>query len=112
MGALALKDRISRPPIAAVSGAKLAPFPGFITPCDPTLRERAPDGPGWLHEIKIDGYRAQLHLHRGRITVYSRSGYDWSGQFRQIARAAQALSVDDAIIDGEATVFGTTGLPD
>jgi bifunctional non-homologous end joining protein LigD len=76
------------------------------------LRERAPDGPGWLHEVKIDGYRAQLHVHGERITVYSRSGYNWTDQFRQIARAAQALSVDDAIIDGEATVFGTTGLPD
>ena len=110
MCALALKRRPHR--LSAIPGAKRAPAPGFIVPCDPTLRERAPDGPGWLHEIKIDGYRAQLHIHRGRITVYSRSGYDWTDQFRQIARAAQALSVDDAVIDGEASVFGTTGLPD
>jgi bifunctional non-homologous end joining protein LigD len=112
MGALALKDRISRPPIAAVSGAKLAPFPGFITPSDPTLRERAPDSPGWLHEIKIDGYRAQVHIHRGRITVYSRSGYNWTDHFHQIAQAVKTFSARDLIIDGEATVFGSTGLPD
>lgn len=112
MCAVALKRQISRPSVSRILGAKRAPAPGFIAPCDPTLRERAPDGPGWLHEIKIDGYRAQLHIRRGRITVYSRSGYDWTDQFRQIARAAQALSVDDAVIDGEATVFGTTGLPD
>lgn len=112
MCAVALKRQISRPSVSRILGAKRAPAPEFIAPCDPTLRERAPDGPGWLHEIKIDGYRAQLHIRRGRITVYSRSGYDWTDQFRQIARAAQALSVDDAVIDGEATVFGTTGLPD
>jgi bifunctional non-homologous end joining protein LigD len=68
MCAVALKRRNNRAPIAAVPGAKRAPFPGFITPCDPTLRGRAPDGPGWLHEIKTDGYRAQVHIHHGRIT--------------------------------------------
>ena len=31
--------------------------PGFILPCQPALAERPPAGPGWLHEIKFDGYR-------------------------------------------------------
>jgi hypothetical protein len=39
-------------------GAKPAPSPGFIEPCDPTLREQAPEGSGWLHEIKITSTRA------------------------------------------------------
>jgi bifunctional non-homologous end joining protein LigD len=95
-----------------MAGARPAPFPAFITPCDPTLREQAPEGSEWLHEIKIDGYRAQLHIHDGRIRVYSRSGYDWTEQFHQIAQAAQALASHDLIIDGEATVLGNTGLPD
>jgi bifunctional non-homologous end joining protein LigD len=81
MCAVALKRRINRAPVAGVPGAKRAPFSGFIAPCDPTLGERAPDGPGWLHEIKIDGYRAQVHIHRARVTVYSRSGYNWTDQF-------------------------------
>jgi bifunctional non-homologous end joining protein LigD len=112
MCAVALKRRVDRARIAAVPGAKRAPFPGFITPCDPTLRDRAPDGAGWLHEIKIDGYRAQVQIHHGRITVYSRSGYNWTDLFQQIAQAVKALSGHDLIIDGEATVFGNTGLPD
>jgi bifunctional non-homologous end joining protein LigD len=112
MCAVALKRRINRAPAAPVPGAKRAPFPRFITPCEPTLRERAPDGPGWLHEIKIDGYRAQVHIHHRRITVYSRSGYNWTDHFHQIAHAVRALSEHDLIIDGEATVFGNTGLPD
>jgi bifunctional non-homologous end joining protein LigD len=101
----------SRPSLTIV-GAKTASFPGFITPCDPTLREQAPEGSEWLHEIKIDGYRAQLHIRDGRIRVYSRSGYDWTTQFHQIAQAAQALASHDLIIDGEATALGNTGLPD
>jgi bifunctional non-homologous end joining protein LigD len=112
MCAVALKRRNKRSPVAAVPGAKRAPFPGYITPCDPTLRDRAPDGPGWLLEIKIDGYRAQVHIHHRRITVYSRSGYNWTDHFHQIAHAVKVLSGHDLIIDGEATVFGNTGLPD
>jgi bifunctional non-homologous end joining protein LigD len=104
--------RPRRSSAADVAGAKRAPYPGFITPCDPTLRDRAPEGSQWLHEIKIDGYRAQLHIRGGRVSVYSRSGYDWTAQFRQIARAAEALCGRDLIIDGEATVLGNTGLPD
>jgi hypothetical protein len=30
---------------------------GFILPCQPALADRPPAGPGWLHEIKFDGYR-------------------------------------------------------
>jgi bifunctional non-homologous end joining protein LigD len=96
----------------AIAAAREAPYPGFIEFCDPTLRDKAPTGREWLHEIKIDGYRAQVHLRAGKVTVYSRSGYDWTRQFAAIARAAEELRADDAIIDGEVTVLGKTGLPD
>jgi bifunctional non-homologous end joining protein LigD len=113
MCAIASKRPSKSRSVAALPGAKPAPYPGFIAPCDPTLRERAPDGSDWLHEIKIDGYRAQLHIHEGQVRVYSRSGYDWTEQFSQIAHAAEAaLSAHDLIVDGEATVLGKTGLPD
>jgi bifunctional non-homologous end joining protein LigD len=93
------------------AGAKTH-MPGFIEPCDPTLHEHAPAGPGWVYEIKTDGYRAQVHIRNGEVTVYSRTGYDWTEQFAAIAAAAKKLKVQDAIIDGEATVLGNTGLPD
>jgi bifunctional non-homologous end joining protein LigD len=112
MCAVALRRPRNSQSSAGIPGAKRAPFPGFIAPCDPTLRDRAPDGSGWFHEIKIDGYRAQVQIHHGRITVYSRSGYNWTDHFQQIAHAAKILSGHDLIIDGEATVFGNTGLPD
>jgi bifunctional non-homologous end joining protein LigD len=87
-------------------------MPGFIEPCDPTLHKQAPTGPGWVYEIKTDGYRAQVHICDGDVTIYSRSGYDWTKQFAAIAAAAKKLNVREAIIDGEATVLGNTGLPD
>src|SRR5205807_10006307 len=94
----------------AIAAGRPAPFPGFVAFCDPTLREQAPEGPEWLHEIKTDGYRAQLHIRNGRVSVYSRNGYDWTEQFAPIAKAAARLKVTTAILDGEATVLGRTGL--
>lgn len=92
--------------------ARQSPMPGFIEPCDPTLQDWAPSGNDWVYEVKTDGYRAQVHIRNGRVTVYSRSGYDWTEQFAPIGKAAAKLKVRDAIIDGEATVLGATGLPD
>jgi bifunctional non-homologous end joining protein LigD len=95
-----------------VAAASKAAMPGFVEPCDPTLQEQAPTGDNWVYEIKIDGYRAQVHLYDGRVTIYSRRGYDWTEQFAPIAKAASELKVREAIIDGEVTVLGKTGFPD
>src|SRR4051812_11252088 len=97
---------------ARVPGARKSPIPAYIEPCDPTLRERAPEGDDWRYEIKGDGYRAQLHLHDGAIKVYSRTGLDWTEQFSSIAAAARELKGHSAIIDGEAVVYGANGVPD
>lgn len=93
-------------------GAKRATFPAFIEPCHPTLKKRPPDGPEWLHEIKFDGYRAQLHIRGRKVTIYTRRGLDWTKEFKSIATAAEALADHELVMDGEATVFGKTGLPD
>jgi bifunctional non-homologous end joining protein LigD len=44
-------------------------------------------GEQWLHEIKYDGYRVQVHLNRGRKKVYTRNGLDWTKRFSTIAGA-------------------------
>ncbi|MBV9531966.1 MAG: DNA ligase D [Bradyrhizobium sp.] len=98
--------------VVRVRGARKAPIPEFIEPCDPALRERPPEGEGWAYEIKADGYRAQLHLHDGEARAYSRLGYDWTTQFSAIAAAARKVKVRGAVMDGEAVVYGSNGLPD
>src|SRR3954453_4375873 len=95
-----------------VRAAAKASMPAFVEPCDPTLHELAPTGPGWVYEIKTDGYRAQVHVRAGEVTIYSRSGHDWTEQFAAIAGAVKKLNVHEAVIDGEATILGKTGLPD
>ena len=59
---------------SVVPGARPAPFPGFIEPCRPALREKAPSDGRWIHEIKFDGYRTQAHLKVGRPAIYTRRG--------------------------------------
>ncbi|MEY9235166.1 bifunctional non-homologous end joining protein LigD [Bradyrhizobium japonicum] len=77
-------------------------MPGFIKPQLATLKTKAPQGEQWLHEIKYDGYRVQVHLNRARKKVFTRNGLDWTKRFTEIA-GALAIS-GEAIIDGEVVV--------
>src|SRR5258705_5044292 len=77
-------------------------MPGFIKPQLATLKTKAPKGDQWLHEIKFDGYRVQVHLNRGRKKVFTRNGLDWTKRFTEIAGALDIAG--EAIIDGEVVV--------
>jgi bifunctional non-homologous end joining protein LigD len=59
-----------------IEGAKPSEMPGFIPPQLASLRTKPPSGEHWLHEIKYDGYRIQIHLNKGRVTSYTRKGLD------------------------------------
>jgi bifunctional non-homologous end joining protein LigD len=99
-------------PVSRVRGARKTPIPRYIEPCDPTLRNHPPEGEDWRFELKADGYRAQLHVRPNDVKVYSRTGMDWTNQFSSIAAAAPQLNADTAVIDGEAVVYGKSGVPD
>ncbi|WP_420807643.1 non-homologous end-joining DNA ligase [Bradyrhizobium valentinum] len=77
-------------------------MPGFIKPQLATLRSKAPNGDRWLHEIKFDGYRVQVHVNSGRKKVYTRTGLDWTKRFSVIAGAFDIPG--QAIVDGEVVV--------
>jgi bifunctional non-homologous end joining protein LigD len=95
-----------------VPGATPAPSPGFVEPCHPTPREQAPSGERWVHEIKFDGYRTQAHLRSGLPAIYTRRGHDWTRRFQPIADALAKLPAADLILDGEAVVADSRGMPD
>ena len=86
--------------------------PGFIRPCEPTLVNHPPAGPGWLHEVKHDGFRLLARKQGERLQVWSRRGADFTGRFSRIADAVRGLSADEAMIDGEAVVFLDDGQSD
>jgi len=55
------------------------------------LVEAAPDGDGWLHEIKYDGYRMMARLEAGKVKLLTRTGLDWTHKYPAIAEAVTAL---------------------
>ena len=69
----------------------LAPA-AFIDPCLPTRAERAPAADGWVHEIKHDGFRLQIHARRpGRL--YTMTGVDWTERYPWIVEDVARLNV-------------------
>src|SRR5258705_8838554 len=89
-----------------------APFPGFIEPELATSIEKVPSGERWLHEIKFDGYRVQVHLRDAAVKVFTRRGNDWTNRFRKIAADAWHINAGSAIIDGEVVVPAEDGTTD
>ena len=63
----------------------------FIEPCDPAGVDTPPVGGQRIHEIKWDGYRAQVHIDGPRILIYSRKGFDWTVEFAAIREARPAF---------------------
>jgi bifunctional non-homologous end joining protein LigD len=96
-------------PIKRTVPIKRAAMPRFIEPQLTTLVEHPPDSAGWVHEIKLDGYRLQLRLERGAAVLLTRKGLDWSAKFPEIARAAESLP--DCILDGEVVALDDQQVP-
>jgi bifunctional non-homologous end joining protein LigD len=89
-----------------------APFPGFIEPELATSIEKVPSGERWIHEIKFDGYRVQVHLRDAAVKVFTRRGNDWTNRFRKIAADAWHVGAGSAVIDGEVVVPAANGSTD
>ncbi|WP_164934208.1 non-homologous end-joining DNA ligase [Bradyrhizobium guangzhouense] len=96
---------------SAAIGIK-APFPGFIEPALATSIEKVPSGERWIHEIKFDGYRVQVHLANEAVKVFTRRGHDWTKRFRKVADDAWHIKAASAIIDGEVVVPAADGTTD
>ena len=70
-----------------------------------------PSARGFLHELKLDGYRVQAHLRDGRVTLYTRTGLDWTKRFQWIATDVAYLPAATAILDGEIISAEKDGRP-
>jgi bifunctional non-homologous end joining protein LigD len=99
-----------------VTGAAKGPregLPPFIAPQLAALGKAPPAGDGWIHELKLDGYRIQARVEqkRGRATVQllTRTGLDWTHRMKPIAEAVAALPVKSALLDGEVVVLAKDG---
>jgi len=55
--------------------------PGAIAPCLPHPSQEPRPGPGWIHEIKHDGFRIIARKDGARVRLYSRPGNDLTDRF-------------------------------
>jgi bifunctional non-homologous end joining protein LigD len=82
----------------------------MIEPCLPSSAKVPPSGPGWLHEIKHDGFRILARRDGAGAQLIARAGSDFSRRFPFIAIAVGKLPVRSCLIDGEAIVCNENGL--
>lgn len=73
-------------------------------------KERLPEGPEWLYEIKLDGYRALGIKSAGRVQIRSRNNNDFTSRYRPIADALAGLP-DETVVDGEIVALDDKGRP-
>src|SRR3979409_2530400 len=76
----------------------------------PTPAHQPPVGPGWVHEIKFDGYRllAQRHGVGGRLLP--RTGHDWPDRYPTVLKALMALKISSCLIDGAVVICDERGV--
>jgi len=90
-------------------GVRVRLIPDFVEPELARLTEQPPNGPGWGHEVKLDGYRLQLRAVKGKVTLRTRNSLDWTARFSAIA--AEAKRLPDCLIDGEVVALDEHRVP-
>jgi ATP-dependent DNA ligase len=64
----------------------------FIEPATPTLVTEPPHGHDWVHEVKFDGYRMQVHKAGDRIRLFNRNGQDSTRRYPRVVAAAAKVT--------------------
>ena len=99
----------------ALKSVPMEKFPGFVSPQLARASTAPPSGDGWVHELKLDGYRIQFQIRPGsgssrkRISLLTRKGLDWTLRMPDLARAAEQFPCDSAVLDGETVVLDGKG---
>ncbi len=94
---------------AALGAAPQESLPTFIHPELALSASSAPRTAGWLHELKLDGYRVQVRKDGVRVRLLTRTGLDWTHRMRPLARQFKEISAESVILDGEVVVLNEDG---
>jgi DNA ligase D-like protein (predicted ligase) len=82
----------------------------FIEPMECLAVPKLPDGPEWVYEIKLDGYRALAINSDGNLGLYSRKRKSFHRQYLRIFEALRELP-QDTVVDGEIVALDDAGRP-
>jgi bifunctional non-homologous end joining protein LigD len=84
--------------------------PTFLSPCLPILARVPPNGPGWVHQAKLDGYRFLIAKHGDRVRFFSKRGAEWTDRLAALVETFAALRTD-FVLDGELCLCDDRGRP-
>ena len=82
----------------------------FIEPMECAPVSKLFDGPGWVFEIKLDGYRAIAVKSDGVVNLYSRRHKSFNHQYQHLVEALGELP-EDTVVDGEVVALDDSGRP-
>ena len=86
--------------------------PAFLPPELAHEATVPPEAAGWLHELKLDGYRIQARKSGDKIALLTRKGLDWTHRMPAVAQAVAELAAKSATLDGEVVVLAADGNSD
>lgn len=88
-------------------------LPEFIIPQKPFEVLHPPESNGrdkiWIHEIKFDGIRLQVHIEAKKLKLYNQLGVEVTSEFPTLSNSIMEMQVDNAIMEGEAVILDKQG---
>src|ERR1044071_1578999 len=109
--AAAPKKTSDRKAVASKKKTTKNKMPLGITPMLTTLVDKPFDQPGWLYEVKWDGYRALAFINDGTVDLRSRNDKSFNDKFYPVHQALQKWDMN-VVLDGEIVVLKTNGISD
>ncbi|MDB6030274.1 MAG: ATP-dependent ligase [Verrucomicrobiales bacterium] len=85
--------------------------PRFVEPMKARLVSKFSESPGWIYELKFDGYRALAVKQGSRVHLLSRKNLSLNSQFPELVEAVKKLKVKHAVLDGEIVALDEKGRP-
>lgn len=85
-------------------------FKDPVKPMLATAHKKIFNKPGWIYELKWDGYRLIANIGDGKASIHSRNGIAYNSKFPELVKDLQNIP-HDVILDGEVVVLDKNGIP-
>ena len=81
-----------------------------VMPMLATTAKKIFNKPGWIYELKWDGYRLIANVQNSKVSIHSRNGISYNSKFPNLVKDLELIP-HDVILDGEVVVLDKNGLP-